>query len=598
MQIRRLVVFALLVSLLVAALAPVLALAAPPEPAPAGAYVSGRLLVGFRPGATAAQRAAAHSAAAARVVGAIEPLGVDIVAVPAGREAALMRTYALRPQVSYAELDYIYQAVELPTDPAFGKQWGLHNTGQVYNPDYSAGTPDADVDAPEAWDAVQGNGVYVAILDTGIDQDHPELASKIVANKNMTDSASVDDMYGHGTHVAGIVAATANNGLGGSGVAPQASLMNVKVLSDSGSGATTWIANGMIWAADNGAQVINMSLGSTLPSTTLQNAVNYAWGKGVVVVAAAGNNGRNIRFYPAYYGNCLAVAATDAKDARASFSNYGTWVDIAAPGSIIYSTLPNHPAEMGASLSYGWASGTSMATPFVAGAAALVWSSPYGTSATAVRARLQSTADAIAGTGTYWMNGRLNAGSAVAASVPPTPTPVVPTPTPVVPTPTPVVPTPTPVVPTPTPVVPTPTPVVPTPTPVVPTPTPVVPTPTPVLPTPTPVPGSMSVASVTVGEFARTVRGKNLFVSGSASVAVVSGASPVAGATVTGTWYLNGAATQTGLSGVTDASGVARVPLNSLKVKAGDELRFCVTAVSHPAYAWDAVALCGARLVP
>ena len=549
MQIRRLVVFALLVSLLVAALAPVLALAAPPEPAPAGAYVSGRLLVGFRPGATAAQRAAAHSAAAARVVGAIEPLGVDIVAVPAGREAALMRTYALRPQVSYAELDYIYQAVELPTDPAFGKQWGLHNTGQVYNPDYSAGTPDADVDAPEAWDAVQGNGVYVAILDTGIDQDHPELASKIVANKNMTDSASVDDMYGHGTHVAGIVAATANNGLGGSGVAPQASLMNVKVLSDSGSGATTWIANGMIWAADNGAQVINMSLGSTLPSTTLQNAVNYAWGKGVVVVAAAGNNGRNIRFYPAYYGNCLAVAATDAKDARASFSNYGTWVDIAAPGSIIYSTLPNHPAEMGASLSYGWASGTSMATPFVAGAAALVWSSPYGTSATAVRARLQSTADAIAGTGTYWMNGRLNAGSAVAASVPPTPTPVVPTPTPV-------------------------------------------------LPTPTPVPGSMSVASVTVGEFARTVRGKNLFVSGSASVAVVSGASPVAGATVTGTWYLNGAATQTGLSGVTDASGVARVPLNSLKVKAGDELRFCVTAVSHPAYAWDAVALCGARLVP
>jgi thermitase len=594
MPVRRLLVLAVLASLLLAALWPLLATAAPPEAVSPDAYVAGRILVGFRPGVSAAERAATHDAVArdaaarsdlaVRRVGSIAALNVDIVAVPAGREAALIRTYALRPQVSYAELDYLYQAVELPTDPGLYKQWGLHNTGQVYNPSYSAGTPDADVDGPEAWDVVHGAGVIVAILDTGIDQDHPELASKIVANKNMTDSATADDLYGHGTHVAGIVAAIANNGLGGSGVAPQASLMNVKVLGDTGSGSTTWIANGMVWAADNGARVINMSLGSTFGSTTLSNAVDYAWGQGVVVAAAAGNNGRNIRFYPAYYTNCVAVAATDANDQRASFSNYGTWVDIAAPGNIIYSTLPNHPAEMGASLSYGWASGTSMATPFVAGAAALVWSSSYGASASAVRARLQSTADAIAGTGTYWMNGRLNAGSAVAESAPPTPTPVPPTPTPVPPTPTPVPPTPTPVP--------------PTPTPVEPTPTPVEPTPTPVEPTPTPVPTTMSVSSVTLSEFVKSTRGKNLFVTGSAAVTVVSGSAPVAGATVTGTWYLNGKAAQTGLTGVTGADGVAVVPLNSLKVKVGDTLRFCVTAVSHPAYAWDGVAMCAQGQVP
>jgi hypothetical protein len=150
----------------------------------------------------------------------------------------------------------------------------------------------------------------------------------------------------------------------------------------------------------------------------LQNAVNYAWNKGVVVVAAAGNNGNTARVYPAYYANCIAVAATDQNDAKASFSTYGSWVDVAAPGVSIYSTLPNHTNSIG-TMNYRYLSGTSMATPHVAGLAGLLWATSYGTSNTSVRSRIESTADAIAGTGTYWQYGRINAYKAVTVDTTP-----------------------------------------------------------------------------------------------------------------------------------------------------------------------------------
>jgi hypothetical protein len=239
-----------------------------------------------------------------------------------------------------------------------------------------------------------------------------------VANKNFTTSSTVDDLYGHGTHCAGIAAATTNNSIGVAGVGFNTSLMNVKVLGDNGSGQYSWIANGITWAADNGAKVISLSLGGSSGSYTLQNAVNYAWNKGVVVVAAAGNNGNTASVYPAYYSNCIAVAATDQNDAKASFSTYGSWVDVAAPGVSIYSTLPNHSNSIGTT-NYGSLSGTSMSTPHVAGLAALVWATSYGTSNTSVRSRIESTADAISGTGTYWKYGRINANKAVAGVTPP-----------------------------------------------------------------------------------------------------------------------------------------------------------------------------------
>ena len=220
--------------------------------------------------------------------------------------------------------------------------------------------------------------------------------------------------------------------------------MNVKVLGDNGYGAYSWIADGIIWAANNGADVINLSLGGSRRSNTLKSAVNYAWREGVVIVAAAGNDANPSKTYPAYYTNCIAVAATNNNDVRASFSSYGSWVDVAAPGENIYSTFPNHDFYLqtvyGRSQNYDFGSGTSMSTPYVAGIAALVWTTGCGTSAQSVRDQIERTADPVSGTGSYWTWGRVNAHSAVGEdcsgvtpTLTPTPTPdpsPEPTPTP------------------------------------------------------------------------------------------------------------------------------------------------------------------------
>lgn len=374
-------------------------------------FAPDRLLVKFKADVDEAAKGKVHAKHGGRVIGEIAPLGVQVVKVSAGKVKEKMAAYQAEKAVEYVEPDGVAQAVGIPNDPLFEKQWGLNNTGQT------GGIPDADIDAPEAWDVTSSaSAVKVAILDTGIDLSHEELAAKIATNVNFTTSPTSDDLYGHGTHVAGIAAAYTDNELGVAGVAYAASLVNVKVLDDTGSGYYSWIASGIIWAADNGAKVINMSLGGTLPSLTLRRAVDYAWAKGAVLVAAAGNSNTTRALYPAYYTNCIAVAATDANDLKASFSNYGKWVDVAAPGVGIWSTLPDHPSVIGDYLgvtSYGSLSGTSMATPHVAGVAALVWATGYGTSNLTVRSRVETTADRIAGTGTYWVYGRVNAYNAV-----------------------------------------------------------------------------------------------------------------------------------------------------------------------------------------
>jgi len=149
-----------------------------------------------------------------------------------------------------------------------------------------------------------------------IKSSHEDLTGKVVAAKNFTTSRTTDDKYGHGTHVAGIAAAVTNNSKGVAGAGVNCSLMNGKVLGDNGSGAYSWLINGIIWAADNGANVSNMSLSGSSESQALLDAVNYAWGKGVVLVAAAGNNGNSTPVYPAFYDNVIAVAATDQNDNR------------------------------------------------------------------------------------------------------------------------------------------------------------------------------------------------------------------------------------------------------------------------------------------
>lgn len=377
-----------------------------------GSHAPDRILVKFKAGTDAATAASVHRQNGGVVLKTIPQIGVQVVGVGAGNVAARVTAYGGNGHVEYAEPDFIAEAVQAPSgktppgktpptedppeataatnDPLYLQQWGLPK-----------------IKASLAWDLSKGDGVLIAILDTGVDQDHPDLAGKIDANqRNFTTSSTVDDVYGHGTHVAGIAAAVTNNAAGVAGTGYNAKVLNGKVLGDNGGGYYSWIAEGLTWAADSGARVANLSLGGSFGSAALESAVNYAWGRGTVVVAAAGNSGSSAKFYPAAYTNAIAVAATDSKDKKASFSNFGSkWVDVAAPGVSILSTTNNG--------SYASWSGTSMATPFVSGTAALVWASSHGTSAGAVRSRIESGADRIAGTGKYWYWGRINAYNAV-----------------------------------------------------------------------------------------------------------------------------------------------------------------------------------------
>src|SRR4030042_826973 len=285
-----------------------------------------RLLVQFKPGTTGAQMSAIHRNMGAELETVIPAIGVHIVKVPKGQGLSKAMAYRMQSGVQFVEGDSVAQIVDVPNDSYYGSQWGM---GKVL--------------APQAWDITRGSSsIRIAILDTGIDLEHPDLASKIVSSINFTPSPPADaNGHSHGTHVAGIAAAITNNAMGVAGLGRNSSLMNVKVLGDDGYGYYSWIAQGIIWAADNGAQVINLSLGGSTASSTLENAVNYAWNKGAVVVAAAGNDGSTSAFYPAYYAHCTAVGATDSNDNITSWSNYGSWGDVAAPGSSIYATLPD-----------------------------------------------------------------------------------------------------------------------------------------------------------------------------------------------------------------------------------------------------------------
>lgn len=237
----------------------------------------------------------------------------------------------------------------ISNDPHLEEQWALQY-----------------IHAPKLWQVTAGNSqILVAVLDTGIDQHHEDLCGKIMADVNFTSSQTTEDVLGHGTHVAGIIAANRNNGLGIVGLAPESSLLNVKVANDKGQSDISAVAEGIIWAVDKGASVINMSIALEEYSPQLEDAVRYAWSHGAVIVAAAGNSGSELPVYPAFFENCIAVTALRQDGTLAPLSNYGDWVDIAAPGFNIYSTLPSN--------NYGYKSGTSFATAYVSGLAALLF---------------------------------------------------------------------------------------------------------------------------------------------------------------------------------------------------------------------------------
>lgn len=414
----------LIVALLLTALVPLAAARSGAQTiAPAAEFAPGRLLVKFRPLAGADAAREILTTHHLEVIRQIPGLNVLLVSVPPGQEMATIRQLKRNLLVQYAEPDYILHAFNLtPNDPYYATdQWNL-----------------PQINAPAAWDLTTGSGdVVVAVVDTGVDLSHPDLGSKIVAGYDfVNDDSTPQDDEGHGTHVAGIAAAVTNNGVGVAGVSWGSSIMPVKVLDNEGSGYLSDVADGIRWAADHGAKIINMSLGGPGASSTLQNAVDYAYGRGLLIVAAAGNEYQhgNPVSYPAAYPHVMAVAATNDQDNHASYSNTGYYVDIAAPGgdpSGSGDTNARHWIRStywrGASSSgYARLAGTSMATPHLAGLAALVWSRHPSWTNDQVEWVIESTAIDRGDTGRDdvfgW--GRIDARAAVALdTVPPTPTP-------------------------------------------------------------------------------------------------------------------------------------------------------------------------------
>jgi subtilisin family serine protease len=338
--------------------------------APAGpAAVPGEIVVGFRAGVDGAARAATRSAADVRAArNLLVPRGQLVKVEPGQTVDDAIAALERRADVRYAEPNWIYHASSTtPDDPRFGNLWGLRNTGQTV--DGQAGTADADIDAPEAWDRNRGSAsTVVAVADSGVAWEHPDLAPNVWSNADEIAGNGVDDdgngriddvrgwdfvdrdnnpwdYDGHGTHVAGTIAARGNNGVGVTGVAWQASIMPVRVLDALGSGTNANIADGFTYAAANGAKVVNASLGGGFESQTMSNAITSS--PNTLFVVAAGNDGANNEVTPQYpcnfeAANVVCVAATDNTDALAGFSNYGSIsVDLAAPGVDIESARPH-----------------------------------------------------------------------------------------------------------------------------------------------------------------------------------------------------------------------------------------------------------------
>jgi hypothetical protein len=451
------------------------------------AFADDRVLVKFRPGTSASDIGKAHRAAGGRLHQRIPGIGVHVVEVPKGSVAAQVARYTQNPHVVYAEPDY-YRVLVIPdegNDPGpdaggvvagreyFEEQWGLDNTGQQHTgfdplfglPIQIEGEPDADIDAPQGWDITTGDpSVKIAILDSGIDCSSIEHAGKCNEQVSFVAEYSdyLDDIAEHGTHVAGIAAAHTDNGVGVAGVGWNSSVSNLKtcyyyeleIIPDiyyipAGVCPVSASAAAIMYAADNGYHVINMSYGSDgvdpngdpvgIPEqpNVESEAIAYAWDRGVVLVAAAGNDANTTQVYPAANPDVIAVAATNHYDDKASFSTFGnTWVSMMAPGEdilstnvvatcIFYADILYYPYNPDTEACLKWSSGTSMASPHVAGAAALVWwhlfpgqspgscMSPGGVPCNAVvRSHLEHGADASGALGQNFLawstSGRLN----------------------------------------------------------------------------------------------------------------------------------------------------------------------------------------------
>ncbi|MDO9101727.1 MAG: S8 family serine peptidase [Candidatus Nitrotoga sp.] len=362
------------------------------KPAFAG-WAKGRLLIAPRAGLTAGEFEDALMPHNGKSRVHLKKLNAHVVELPEGAdEVEVMRELKNDPRLKFVELDMAVTHAAAVTDPSYSSSWALPK-----------------IQAPTAWDSANGSGVIIAILDSGIDATHPELAPNIVPGWNFYDNNSnTSDVTGHGTKVAGTAAMAANNGTGSAGVAWGAKIMPVRIGSPEGFAYWSTIAQGINWAADHGARVVNCSFDNLSGSATIQSAAQYMRSKGGVVVVAAGNSSGLVDI--AANDSMLSVAATDSNDQRASFSSYGNYIDLAAPGVSIYAP------SMGGGYSSNW--GTSFASPIVAATAALMISANNNISPADIDQILKSTALDLgaAGFDIYYGAGRVDAAKAVIAA--------------------------------------------------------------------------------------------------------------------------------------------------------------------------------------
>jgi thermitase len=384
----------------------VLLLAAAGALCAAPARVPGRLLVGRSAPLDAAVESGAwrmHRAVERRHVA---ELGLHVLDVPEESFEAVRASLQRTGLFDYVEPDYYAeQGGSTPNDSYYGRQWHLPMIGST-----------------NAWTRTTGSAsVVIAVVDSGVYATHPDLAGKLVPGWNFVKgNADTSDVTGHGTEVSGAAAAATNNGIGVAGVSWASVIMPLVTVDETSYSAYSDIASAIRYAVDHRVRVINVSIGGTSPSTTLQNAVDYAWNHGALVFAAAMNSSVDTPYYPAACTHAIAVSATDESDALAVFSNFGSWLTLSAPGVDILTTTNGG--------GYGFVNGTSFASPIAAAVASLVLAENPGLTNQQVLDILKESADHIGSNG-FDANfgwGRVNAGRAVQlASPPPSPAPPV-----------------------------------------------------------------------------------------------------------------------------------------------------------------------------
>lgn len=322
----------------------------------------------------------------------INQIRLHIVEVPVGAETRILNALKDHPNVNFVELDLLHQPNLVVSDPLAINEWHLNK-----------------IEAPQAWDLSDGLGSSIAILDSGVDGAHPDLVSSLVPGWNFYDSNSnTSDVYGHGTIVAGVAAATGNNGIGVSGVALRSQIMPIRVTDTAGAGYTSMIANGIVYAADKGVRIASVSFANMPSRASVISAAHYMRSKNGLVVVAAGNSGINEPF--SITSDLIPISATDSNDQKASWSSYGSYVALSAPGVSIYTTTRGG--------GYSALSGTSVATPAVAGVLALMMSVNPKLSNKTIEDILYSSSLDLGSVGRdiYFGFGRVDAHAAVSAA--------------------------------------------------------------------------------------------------------------------------------------------------------------------------------------